>query len=269
MHLLDSSGIRKVFDLAHKMVNPIDLSIGLPDFDVPDDVKAAAVKAIKAGHCRYTVTQGIPPLREALTARHLRPAQRKGREIIVTSGTAGAIFLAFQVLVDHGDEVLIPDPYFVIYKHIANLCGGVPRYVDTYPDFRLTAARIEKCLSAKSKLLILNNPCNPTGAHLNKKELHDIADVAKRAGLFVLSDEVYSSFCYDSTHASFLPLYDKAIVLDGFSKSHAMSGWRVGYAIGPADVIHEMTMLQQFSFVCAPSFAQHAALRALSVDTSS
>jgi aspartate aminotransferase/aminotransferase len=265
MRLMDSSGIRKVFDLARKMVNPIDLSMGLPDFDVPDEVKAAAVQAIADGHNRYTITQGIPELGEALMARHLRPDQREGREIIVTAGTAGAIFLTFQVLVEPGDEVIIPDPYFVIYKQVTKLCGGVPRFVDTYPDFHLTAARIEACLTPRSKVLILNSPSNPTGAVVAPQEMKAIADLARRAGLFVLTDEVYNSFSYDAPHTSFLPMYERAILLDGFSKSHAMSGWRVGYAIGPGEVVQEMIKLQHYSFVCAPSFAQHAALRALSV----
>jgi len=267
MRLLDSSGIRKVFDLAAKMVNPIDLSIGQPDFDVPDEVKAAAYDAIKSGKNRYTQTQGIPELREALMNKHLRRDQRSGREIIVTAGTAGALTLAFLVLVEPGDEVLLPDPYFVIYKHLTNLCNGVPRYVDTYPDFRLTAARVERCITPRTKLLIVNCPNNPTGVVAGEKDLRDIADLARAKGLIVMSDEVYSAFSYDAPHLSMLPLYENTLLLEGFSKSHAMTGWRLGYAIGPADIVREMIKLQQFSFVCAPSFAQHAGLKALSVDT--
>jgi len=267
MRLLDSSGIRKVFDLAAKMKNPIDLSIGQPDSDVPDAVKAAAFEAIQAGKNRYTQTQGIPELREALMNRHLRADQRAGREVIVTSGTAGALMLAFLVIVEPGDEVLIPDPYFVIYKHLANLCNGVPRYVDTYPDFQLTAARVEKCLTPRTKLLIVNCPNNPTGAVAGEKDLREIADLAREKGIIVLSDEVYSSFSYDAPHVSMLPLGENVLLLEGFSKSHAMTGWRLGYAIGPSDIIQEMIKLQQFSFVCAPSFAQHAGLKALVVDT--
>lgn len=267
MRLLDSSGIRKVFDLAAKMKNPIDLSIGQPDFDVPDAVKAAAFEAITAGRNRYTQTQGIPELREALMNRHLRPDHRAGREVIVTSGTAGALMLAFLVIVEPGDEVLIPDPYFVIYKHLANLCNGVPRYVDTYPDFQLTAARVEKCLTPRTKLLIVNCPNNPTGAVAGEKDLRDIAELARAKGVLVLSDEVYSSFSYDAPHVSMLPLGENVLLLEGFSKSHAMTGWRLGYAIGPEDIVREMIKLQQFSFVCASSFAQYAALKALAVDT--
>ncbi len=267
MNLLDSSGIRKVFDLAARMKDPIDLSIGQPDFDVPDEVKAAAFEAIRTGKNRYTQSQGIPELREALLAKHLGQ-ERQGRDIIVTAGTAGALMLAFEVLVDVGDEVLIPDPYFVIYKHLTNLCNGVPRYVDTYPDFRLTAARIEKCLTPRAKILIVNSPNNPTGAVTSEKDLRDIADLARARGLVVLSDEVYSAFAYDGPHVSMLPLYENTLLLEGFSKSHAMPGWRLGYTIGPADVVHEMVKLQQFSFVCAPSFAQYAGLRSLTVDTS-
>jgi len=267
MRLLDSSGIRKVFDLAAKMKDPIDLSIGQPDFDVPDEVKAAAQAAIVAGKNRYTQSQGIPELREALMNKHLRAGQRAGREIIITAGTAGALMLAFQVLVDPGDEVLIPDPYFLIYKHLTHLCNGVPRYVSTYPDFRLTAARIEPCLSPRTRLLVVNSPNNPTGAVTSDQDLRDIADLARAKGFLILADEVYSPFSYDAPHVSMLPLCENTLLLEGFSKSHAMTGWRLGYAIGPADIVREMIKLQQVSFVCAPSFAQHAALKALTVDT--
>lgn len=268
MEKLDSSGIRKVFDLAREMVDPVNLSIGQPDFDVPADVKAAAIDAIRQGENQYTLTQGIPELREALMARTFPHGPSHGEEIVITSGVSGGLVLAFLVLVDPGDEVLIPDPYFVMYKHLVNLCGGTPVFVDTYPDFRLTAERIERRLTPKSKILITNSPTNPTGVVWTAEEMNEIVDLARRRGLFLVSDEIYSSFSFDGPMASATGRYERMLLLNGFSKSHAMTGWRLAYAIGPGEVIREMIKLQQFSFVCAPSFAQRAALKALEVDTS-
>ena len=267
MAKLDASGIRKVFDLAARMKNPVNLSIGQPDFDVPDPVQDAAVAAIRAGKNRYTVTQGIPELHAALRERIRADKGFDPDGLLVTSGVSGALLLAFLVLINEGDEALIPDPYFVMYKHLVNLAGGAPVFVDTYPDFRITADRIEKRLSPRTKLLLLNSPANPTGAVVPEEELPKIADLARARDLLVISDEIYDFFSYDAPARSIGPLYSNTLVMGGFSKSHAMTGWRLGYAAGPADVIQEMTKLQQFSFVCAPSFAQAAGLEALKTDT--
>ena len=267
MSKLDSSGIRKVFDLAQNLHDPVNLSIGQPDFDVPQAVKESAIEAIRNGANRYTVTQGINTLREKLLAKAKAECGVQTDHILITSGVSGALMLAFLVLVDPGDEVLIPDPYFVMYKHLVNLSSGVPRFVDTYPDFHLTAGRIEPLLSPRSKVLVLNSPANPTGAVVGEQDLRDIADLAKAHGLVVISDEIYRFFRYESPVPSIARIYENTLFLDGFSKSHAMTGWRLGYAIGPEPIIAEMTKLQQFSFVCAPSFAQEAAVKALEVDT--
>ena len=264
MSLIDASGIRKVFDLARKMKNPVNLSIGQPDFDVPDAVKQAAIDGINAGLNRYTVTQGIPELHERLreylkTTRGIEP-----EALLVTSGVSGGLVLMFLTLIDEGDEVVIPDPYFVMYKHLAHLAGGRAKFVDTYPDFRLRREALEAAITPRTKLLALNSPCNPTGMTFSREELEMAAEVAREHDLLVLSDEIYDSFCYSAEYVSMASIYPKTLLLGGFSKSHAMTGWRLGYAAGPDEIIREMTKLQQFSFVCAPSFAQQAGVTALS-----
>ncbi|MFP4380184.1 MAG: pyridoxal phosphate-dependent aminotransferase [Candidatus Sumerlaeia bacterium] len=259
---VSASGIRKVFDLAQSMENPINLSIGQPDFDVPDVVKERAISAIKEGKNSYTVTQGIPELHEAIR----NEASRHGydpEDVLVTSGVSGGIVLAFLALADPGDEVLIPDPYFVMYKHLANLFGMTPKFVDTYPDFHLTEEKLTAQITDKTKILVLNSPSNPTGVSATEEELKMVAEVAKKHDLIVLYDEIYSSFNYGGEHDSIAKYYDKVIVLNGFSKSHGMTGWRLAYAMGPKDAIQAMTKLQQFSFVCAPSMVQYAGVVAM------
>jgi len=268
MAKLDASGIRKVFDLAASMKNPINLSIGQPDFDVPEGVKEAAIEAIRQGRNRYTVTQGIAEMHSALRAKLKREKGIDAEGLLVTSGVSGALLLAFLVLINEGDEVLIPDPYFVMYKHLVNLCGGVPVFVDTYPDFGVTAERLRPHVTDRTKMILLNAPGNPTGTLIAEGELAKIAALARERDVILLSDEIYDCFVYEGRPVSVGALYPKTIVMGGFSKSHAMTGWRLGYAAGTAEIIQEMTKLQQFSFVCAPSFAQYAGLTALDVDTS-
>ena len=267
MGKLDSSGIRKVFDLAQNMKSPVNLSIGQPDFDVPDPVKQAAVGAIHDGLNKYTPTQGIEEFRQALrqTLRASRGVDPDS--VLITSGVSGGLMLALLVIVNPGDEVLIPDPYFVMYKHLVNLASGAPVFIDTYPDFKLTRERIEPHLTERTKLLLLNAPGNPTGTVPSVEQLKAIADMARERDLLVISDEIYRHFSYDGPCPSIATYYDNTLILDGFSKSHAMTGWRLGYAAGPAEIVAEMTKLQQFSFVCAPSFAQIAGIKALDVDT--
>ncbi len=263
MKQIDSSGIRKVFDLAQKMKHPVNLSIGQPDFDVPQAIKEEAISAIRNGQYRYTVTQGIPDLIAAVRKHLAQNRKLQAEEIMITSGVSGGLMLAIMALVNPGDEVLIPDPYFVMYKHLVNLFGGVPVTYDLYPHFRLRKQALEKKISAKTKILILNSPSNPTGAVLSPSEIELAVDFAQAHGLLILSDEIYDEFVYEGQCVSPGSLYPKTLTLNGFSKSHGMTGWRLAYAAGPAEVIAEMTKLQQFSFVCAPSFAQKAGVRAL------
>ncbi len=274
-HAVDASGIRKVFDLAAKMKDPINLSIGLPDFDVPEIAKAAAIDAIRAGHNRYTPTQGIEPLRTRLRADLSKEIGRDAGEILITSGVSGGLFLAMLATIDPGDQAIFLDPYFVMYKHLLTMTGGTSVIVDTYPDFRFPADKVERAITPRTKMLILNSPCNPTGIVMTEAEVKAAVDIARKHDLLLLSDEIYEPFLYDSalsTQHSALPsparLYDNTLILRGFSKSHAMTGWRLGYAAGPAELIAQMTKLQQYTFVCAPSPFQHAALKAIDVPMS-
>lgn len=262
MRQIDASGIRKAFDLAHSIENPINLSIGQPDFDVPEGLKEAAIRAIRAGHHRYTLTQGIHELRREIR-RHLE--EEKGyspEEVMVTSGAAGGIMLAYLVLLNPGDRVVIPDPYFVIYKHLCRLVGAEPVYLDTYPDFAVTPERLARVLEGGAALIILNSPSNPTGVILHGDRLREIAALAKRAGAHILSDEVYDFFAYDRPHESAGAFSPEAVVVGGYSKAFGMPGWRLGYAAGPKEILREMIKIQQYSFICAPSVLQHAVIGA-------
>ena len=266
-HAVDASGIRKVFDLAAKMKDPINLSIGLPDFDVPDIAKLAAIESIKSGNNRYTQTQGIAPLRERLRKDLSKEIGRDVGEVLITSGVSGGLFLCILACIDPGDEAIFLDPYFVMYKHLLTLAGGKPVIVDSYPDFRFHADRVEKAITKRTKILILNSPSNPTGVTMTEAEVKAAVEVARKHDLLILSDEIYEPFLYDMPRGlpSAAKTYEKTVLLRGFSKSHAMTGWRLGYAVGPDEIIAQMTKLQQYTFVCAPSPFQHAALKALDV----
>jgi len=266
MKKIDSSGIRKIFDLAGSIPDPINLSIGQPDFDVPEPIKARAMRAIETGKNQYTVTQGISPLREVVLKDEKKNSGIKQESVLITSGVSGGLLLAMLALVNPGDKVAIADPYFVMYKHLCKLAGGEPLIVDTYPDFQLTARRLEDSGAGKAKLLVINSPNNPTGQVIPDEELKRIAQWADTNDIFVITDQVYSFFSYDAPAGSIARYSSNVLLLNGFSKSYAMTGWRLGYAIGPEPVIEEMTKLQQFSFVCAPSVAQEAALSANSAD---
>jgi len=258
----DSSGIRKVFDLAQQLENPINLSIGQPDFDVPVALKAEAKRWLDAGFNKYTVTQGIPELRDLVRAKYEAQGIAVG-DVIITSGVSGGIMLALLALLNPGDEALVPDPYFVMYKHLTNLIGGVARFVDTYPDFVLTAEAVEAAVTPQTRLLFVNTPANPTGVTLDEAGARAIAAVAERHDLVIVFDEIYEYFHYDSAPVNIARFWPKTLILNGLSKSHGMTGWRLGWAVGPAEIIREMIKVQQYSFVCAPSFAQKAAVKAL------
>lgn len=268
MRDIDSSGIRKVFELARKLKDPINLSIGQPDFDPPEELRARAIEAIGSGRHRYTLTQGIEELRDEVR-RHLRDDRGiEPEEVMITSGVAGGLMLAFLVLVNPGEEVVIPDPYFVIYKHLCHLVGAVPRYLDSYPDFRPTPEGIDRLLGKRAKLLVVNNPCNPTGMLLSPGCLKEIAGVAEKHGAVILSDEIYDFFVYEKEYESIGKYSESALILGGFSKAFGIPGWRVGFAAGPGKIIREMIKLQQYSFVCAPSVLQHGTLGAFDIDMS-
>ncbi len=247
----DSSGIRKVFDLAAKMKDPINLSIGQPDFDVPREVQDAAIDAIRSGKNAYAPTQGIAPLREALKAEITTKYPHNDRDLFVCSGTSGGLVLTMMAMVDPGDEVIFLDPYFVMYPALIRLFGGVPVAVNSYPDFRLDPEKIAAAITPRTKMILLNSPANPTGVTAAESELKAVAELAAEKNVALVSDEIYSRFFYDGQFVSPASFNDQAIVIDGFSKSHAMTGWRVGFVHGPSEIINTMLKLQQYSFVCA------------------
>ena len=266
MNMIDSSGIRKVFNLAAQLKDPINLSIGQPDFDVSDKVKEAAINAIKAGVNKYTLTAGMPDFQKQIMEKLKETRGVDPESIIITSGVSGGILLSFLALLNPGDEVLIPDPYFVMYKHLANFLGAKPVYIDTYPDFRLREEELESAVSSKTKAMLLNSPCNPTGATYEESELQMVANFVKKHNIQLITDEIYESFCYDSEYKSILPYCPDALLLSGFSKCSAMTGWRLGYAAGPKSIIDAMTQIQQYTFVCAPSMVQEAGKVALMME---
>ncbi len=259
-----------MFDLAAKLKNPVDLSIGQPDFDAFDAVKQRVKQAIDAGKNRYTVTQGIPELRQRIKERYLANCPEAGgrTEVFVTAGVSGGLLLSYLSLLDPGDEILIPDPYFVIYHDLALLLGIVPRCYDTYPDFRPRAERIEEALTPRSKVILVNSPSNPTGYACAQEELNQIVELARRNNLVLIYDEIYESFCYDKPHARCFGQYEQTVILNGFSKSAGVPGWRMGYVVAPEEVVSQMLKIQQYTIVCAHSASQWAMLDAMDIDFS-
>jgi aspartate aminotransferase/aminotransferase len=280
---VDASGIRKVFDLAAKLKDPINLSIGLPDFDVPEPAKEEAIAAIRRGDNRYTQTQGIAPLRERLRADAAKEFGFDVGDVLITSGVSGGLQLCLTSVLNPGDECIFLDPYFVMYKHLLTMISAKSVVIDSYPDFKFPADKVEAAITPRTKCIILNSPSNPTGYVMTQPEVDAAVAIARKHDLLLLSDEIYEPFVY-GRHAgtqarrhevnapslraslpSCLRAYPKSIVLRGFSKSHGMTGWRLGYAFGYEPVIAQMTKLQQYTFVCAPSAFQFAALKALDV----
>jgi aspartate aminotransferase/aminotransferase len=262
----DSSGIRKVFDLGAKLTDRIDLSIGQPDFDVPEAARQAAVEAIQGGKNGYALSQGIPVLREKLQARVDARYGHADRELFVTSGTSGGLMLAMLVLINPGDEVIVFDPYFVMYDALAGVAGAKLVYVDTYPDFRIDPDRVAGAITPRTKMIVANSPANPTGAVTSREEVKALAELAARHNVVLVSDEIYCRFCYDEPFVSPAEYNERVLVVDGFSKTYGMPGWRLGFAHGPRAIIQEMIKLQQYSFVCAPHPMQWAGAVALDAD---
>jgi len=266
---IDASGIRKVFALAAELNDPVDFSIGQPDFDVPDELKEEAIKAIRAGFNKYSQTAGDTILRQKIGERISNEFGWENPAVLVTSGVSGGLLLAFLATINPGDEVIIPDPYFVIYKHVLNLLGGKCVFVDTYPSFQLPLERIGAAVTDKTKMIVLNSPCNPTGAVYSEQSIKALAEITAEKDVLILADEIYERFCYDGPCTSIARYYDKALILRGFSKPYAMTGWRLGFAAAHESlraVIEEMTKIQQYTFVCAPTPFQKAAIAALDCD---
>jgi len=293
---IDASGIRRVFDLGARLKDPINLSIGQPDFPVPDAVKAAAIRAIEGNQNGYTQTQGIAPLRQRIVehlrtdvgwevdARPLSAADPARPGIIVTSGTSGALMLAFQALLNPGDEAIIPDPYFAMYPHICTMVGATGVPCNTYPDFRLTAARVEPLITARTKLVLLNSPGNPAGVVATNNECRDLLELCRERNVLLISDEIYDTFTYADARepsprggggaptcpspARFPGAENDVLLIRGFGKTYGVTGWRLGYCAGPRRLIEEISKLQQYTYVCAPSPLQHGAAACFDVDMS-
>ena len=277
---IDSSGIRKVFDLGAKMQDPINLSIGQPDFPVSEAMKEAAIAAIRENKNGYTVTQGIPQLLAAVRQRLEHDfgagwsTTNENLSAVITSGTSGGILLALMSILDPGDEFISPDPYFVMYPQVGKLLGAHCVLCDTYPDFRMTAARVEPLITERTKAVLLNSPSNPCGTVLTAKEISELVQLCERRGVLLISDEIYDEFCFsDARENGLCPspgrISNNCLIIRGFGKTHGCTGWRLGYAAGPAPLIQEMAKLQQSTFVCAPSPLQWGVVPSFQEDLSS
>ncbi len=261
----EASGIRKIFDMATTLKNPINFSIGQPDFGVTNKVKAKVIEAINKNFSQYTPTQGILPLRKKVSEKFKKEnnIKKNADEILITAGTSASLFLSLSCLIDTKDEVIIPDPYFVEYPELVKFLGGKPVFLDTYASFQIDPGNLEKLINNKTKIIILNSPNNPTGAVYSKKNLEEIAKIAQKNNLIIISDEIYEKFIYDGmNHFSIGSIFENTITIGGLSKSGGMPGWRLGWATGPKEIIQKMTELQQYIFVCAPSLVQYGALEA-------
>lgn len=269
MKSIEVSGIRKVFDLAVHLKDPVNLSIGQPHFPIPAAITEAAKAALDQGRTGYTLTQGIAELRSKLLERVRKQYPTKAdRDLFVTSGTSGGLVLALCCTLNPGDEVIIFDPYFVMYPHFITLALGKAVIVDTAPTYRIDIERVQAAITPKTKAIIVNSPANPTGVVHTRESLRDLAQLCRQREILLLSDEVYSAFCYDAPFASPLEFNDDVVVFDGFSKAYGMTGLRLGYCHGPRRLVEEMIKLQQFTYVNAPSIIQYAGVAALDCDIS-
>ena len=268
---LPPSGIRRFFDLVSEMDDVISLGVGEPDFVTPWRIREAAIYSLERGHTMYTSNYGLLELREAiaedLAKRHSLLYDPRS-EILVTVGVSEAMDLVMRALLSPGDEVIIPEPCYVSYKPCTILAGGKPVVIPTRVEdgFRPTAAQIEAAITPKSKLLILSYPNNPTGATLSAEELIPLVEVAKKHDLYVVADEIYDHLTYIGQHTSVAALpgmQERTILLNGFSKAYAMTGWRGGYAAAPSEIIAAMTKIHQYTMLCAPIMGQKAALEGL------
>ncbi|MCX8207759.1 MAG: aminotransferase class I/II-fold pyridoxal phosphate-dependent enzyme [Methanothrix sp.] len=268
---LPPSGIRRFFDLVNEMDEAISLGVGEPDFVTPWHVREACIYSLESGYTSYTSNKGMPELREAIadfTKEQLGLDYDPGDQILVTTGVSEAVDLAFRATLNPGDEVIVPEPCYVAYVPDIILAGGVPRQISTRIDdgFRVTPESIMPAITEKTKALVLSYPNNPTGAIMTRSDLESIADLVVEHDLLVISDEVYGMLTYSGTHASFAQLdgmSERTIILNGLSKSHAMTGWRIGYALGDPMLIGAMTKIHQYTMLCAPIMSQMAAIEAL------
>jgi aspartate/methionine/tyrosine aminotransferase len=256
------AGYARFFTLARQLKNPCNLSWGQPHWDVEESIKQAAIDAIQAGRNAYTPVEGIEPLRTAVKANYTQRGFVP-EEVVVTPGVTGGLLLSILALADPGDEIVMADPYYLASKSLALLFGCVPRFVNTYPDFKWRREALEAAITPKTKAIIVTSPANPTGHLLSHEEAQMIADVAAKHDLWIIHDELYWPFNYVGRDVLLAKLHPKTITLNGFSKSHSMTGWRVGVAVGPAEILRTFVHLQQYCHICAPSVGQWAAIAAL------
>ena len=265
------SGIRKFFDLASERKDTISLGVGEPDFDTPWHIRDEGIYSLEKGRTFYTSNSGLIELREELSRyydRRFNVSYDPRKETIITVGGSEAIDIALRAMVDPGDEVIVPQPSYVSYEPCAILAGAKPVIIElkNEDDFRLTAQELTDAITDKTKILILPFPNNPTGAIMERSDLEAIAKICIEKDIFVLSDEIYAELTYKNDHvsiASIPGMRERTIVINGFSKAYAMTGWRLGYAMGPEEIIAQMTKIHQFAIMCAPTTSQYAAVEAV------
>ena len=268
---IQPSGIRKFFDIVSEMPDAISLGVGEPDFDTPWHIRDEGIYALEKGRTFYTSNAGLKELREEIVRyleRRIHTSYNPVDEVLITVGGSEGIDMAFRAMLNPGDEVLIPQPSYVSYEPCAVLADGVPVIIELKAenDFRLTKQELLSAITDKTKILVLPFPNNPTGAIMEKKDLEEIAEVCIEKDIYVLSDEIYSELSYKGDHVSIASLpgmRERTILINGFSKAYAMTGWRLGYACGPAEIIGQMTKIHQYAIMCAPTNSQYAAVDAL------
>ena len=268
---LQPSGIRKFFDVVNEMKDAISLGVGEPDFDTPWRIREEGIYTLERGRTFYTSNAGLMELKVEITKylkKRVDVSYNPKNEVLVTVGGSEAIDMMFRAMLDPGDEVLIPQPSYVSYEPCAILANGKPVIIELKAEneFRLTAEELEAAITPKTKLLVLPFPNNPTGAIMERKDLEAIAEVILKHDLYVLSDEIYSELTYTDNHVSIcnLPgMQERTVLINGFSKSHSMTGWRLGYACGPEVIIKQMLKIHQFAIMCAPTTSQYAAVEAM------
>lgn len=265
------SGIRKFFDIVSEMPDAISLGVGEPDFDTPWHIREEGIYSLERGRTFYTSNSGLKELREEIAnylRRRVNVTYDPMKEVVVTVGGSEGIDMAFRAVLNPGDEVLIPQPSYVSYEPCALLAGGTPVIINLKEEneFRLTKEELLEAITERTKMLVLPFPNNPTGAIMERKDLEEIASVVIEKDILVLSDEIYSELSYKEDHVSIASLPgmgERTILINGFSKAYAMTGWRLGYACGPAPIIEQMTKIHQFAIMCAPTNSQFAAVDAL------
>ena len=268
---LKPSGIRRFFDILEEMQDVVSLTVGQPDFDTPWHIREAGIRSLEEGRTYYTSNSGTVELRREISAyqkRRFGLEYDPKNEIIVTVGGSEAIDLALRAVVNIGDEVIVPEPCFVCYSPLVTLAGGAPVTINLRAenDFRLTAAELEAAITPKTKAVVLAFPNNPTGAVLDGNDLENLAEVIRRHNILVISDEIYAELTYGERHVSIASLdgmRERTIIAAGFSKSYAMTGWRLGYTLAPPEITTQMLKIHQFAIMCAPTASQFAAVEAV------